>query len=354
VRKAFGGILSIFVALLNVSGQTIIENPEKPLANNAGRVLKLQEIWRITDESGQFYFKYPGELRISSDGHLFLADENELLKFTPEGIFIKNLFKKGQGPGEIESDFAYFIHDDEIIIYDFMTVKIIQTDLNGELIKQAKINTGPYNGFYGVFKNWLVFLKDIFPPPAERKSKLQDMPCAIKLVSLDGKIENESYVFQRQMFFRPSGITSWTRWYSILSEDGSRLYVTHTREYLIETLDLNKGQVVNRLNRKYPSVKYKERGWEQKFYKEFDAPKIRYEIDVSGLFVDKNSLWVKTSTSDKEKGDMFDVFDSEGRFIDSFYLGAGRTLLNPHGDIVFVLEKDEAENYRLIKYKIME
>jgi hypothetical protein len=353
VRVVIAVLLSISIWPLPASGQTIIENPEKPPAKNAGRVLKLQEIWRITDEGRQFYFKYPGELRMSSDGHILLADESELLKFTPEGKFIKNLFKKGQGPGEIESDFAYFIHDKEIYIYDFMTIKIIQTDLNGELIKQTRIESGPYNGFYGVFKNWLVFLKDVFPPPTERKSKLQDMPCAIRLVSQDGKIEKESYVFQRQMFFRPSGFTSWTRWYSILSEDGSRLYVTHTREYLIETLDLNNGQVVNRFNRKYPSVKYKERDWEQKFYKEFNAPKIRFEIDVSGLFLNKDSLWVKTSTSDKEKGDMFDIFDSQGRFIDSFYLGAGRTLLNPFGDAVFVLEKDQAENYRLIKYQIL-
>lgn len=354
MRKAFGGILSIFIALLNVSGQTIIENPEKPLAKNAGRGLKLQEIWHITDEGGQFYFKYPGELRTSSDGHIFLADENELLKFTPEGKFIKNLFKKGQGPGEIESDFAYWIHDNEIFIYDFMTIKIIQTDLNGELIKQTKINTGPYNGFYGVFKNWFVFLKDIFPLPSERKSKLQDMPCAIRLVSQDGKSENESYVFQRQMFFRPNGMTSWTRWYSVLSEDGNRLYVSHTRDYLIEALDLNRGQVVNRFKREYPSVKYKERGWEENFYKKYGAPKIRYEIDVSALFVNKNSLWVKTSTNDKEKGDLFDVFDGQGRFIDSFFLGADRTLLNAYGDTFFVLEKDQAENYRVVKYKIME
>jgi hypothetical protein len=180
------------------------------------------------------------------------------------------------------------------------------------------------------------------------------MPCAIRLVSQDGKLENESYVFQRQMFFQPNGIMSWTRWASILSEDGNRLYVSHTRDYLIEALDLNKGQVAVRFKRKYPSVKYKERGWEENYYKKFGAPKIKYEIDISGLFINKDSLWVKTSTSDKEKGDLFDVFDSQGRFIDNFYLGAGRTLLNPYGDTAFILEKDKAENYLLIKYKIRE
>jgi len=354
VRKAVAGILIIIVALLNISGQTIIENPKKPLAKNAGRVLKLQEIWRITDESGQFYFKYPGEMRLSPDGHIFLADENELLKFTPEGKFIKNLFKKGQGPGEIESGIAFYIDGKEIYIYDFMALKIIRTDLNGELINQVRIESGPYNGFYGVSNDRLVFLKDVFPPPSERKTKLQDMPCSVRLVSEDGKIERECYVFRRQMFFEPNGMTSWTWWYSVLSEDGARLYVMHTRDYLVETLDLNEGRVVNRFKREYPSVKYKERGWEENFYKKFNVPKIRYEIDIAGLFINKDALWVRTSTSDKEKGDLFDVFDAKGRFIDSFYIGLGRTLLNPSGDTIFVLEKDQAENYLLVKYKIRE
>jgi len=349
-------ILCLFFVSMGVSicgAQEIVQNPDKPLAKNAGRVLKLQEIWRISDEGGLFYFKYPGEMRLSSDGHIFIADENELLKFSPEGKFIKNLFKKGQGPGEIVSDFAYFVHGQEIWIYDFMALKIIRTDMNGELINQVRIESGPYNGFYGVSNDWLVFLKDVFPPPSERKSKLQDMPCSIRLVSEDGKIDKECYVFQRLMFLRPNGMTSWTRWYSVLSEDGAHLYVMHTRDYLVETLDLNKGQVINRFKRKYPSVKYRERGWEENFYKKFNVPKIRYEIDVAGLFINQDALWVKTSTSDKEKGDLFDVFDAEGRFIDSFYLGPGRTLLKAQKDIIFVLEKDRAENYLLVKYKVL-
>jgi hypothetical protein len=142
MKKPVGLLATLFIIRVALISQGIIENPERPLAKNAGRVLKLQEIWRITDEGGQFYFKYPGEMSLSSDGHLFLADENELLKFLPEGKFIGNLFKKGQGPGEIQSDFAYFIHDNEIPIYDFMTIKIIQTDLNGQLIESFYLGAG--------------------------------------------------------------------------------------------------------------------------------------------------------------------------------------------------------------------
>ena len=36
--------------------QEIIENPEKPLSKNVGRVLKIKEAMSIVDEPGKFYF----------------------------------------------------------------------------------------------------------------------------------------------------------------------------------------------------------------------------------------------------------------------------------------------------------
>lgn len=98
MKKAVLFILASLSLIMELPAQAIIENPDKPLRKDAGRVLKLKEVWRITDEGGQFYFRYPEDLKISSDGHIFYADEKELLKFSPDGKFIKNLYKKGQGP----------------------------------------------------------------------------------------------------------------------------------------------------------------------------------------------------------------------------------------------------------------
>jgi len=351
-----GGLFFYFLLVFafNCIAQPIIENPEKPLSKNAGRVLKLQEVWRITDEGGNFYFKAPGDLKVAPDGSIFVEDVAEFLKFSPDGKFIKNLYKKGQGPGEIEDFFNYYIYQNKIYIYDGMPMKLIQTDLEGNLINQLKIESGPYNDFYGVTENWLIFERDIFPPQNERKSKLQDVPCAVRLVSKDGKTKKESYVFQRIMFLAPNAVTSWTRLISILSEDCKKLYVSHTNEYLIELLDLEKGQIIKRFNRKYPRVKYTKKGWEDEFYKKYNLPKRKFEGDVFGLFIDNGLLWVKTSTKDKNKGDMFDIFDGEGRFVDNFYLGLNGSLLTPHKGLLYVLEKDSAENWIVVKYKIIQ
>src|SRR4030066_326691 len=87
----------------------VIENAAKPKAANAGRILQLTDLWKITDDGGQFFFRHPHSLQVADDGSIFVADADQLLKFSLEGKFQKNLNKKGQGPGEIGRDFHYYI-----------------------------------------------------------------------------------------------------------------------------------------------------------------------------------------------------------------------------------------------------
>ena len=94
MRKIVLLFLSFFIFSPAILTQTIIENPEKPLSKNAGRVLKLEEIFRINDIGADFYFKRPMKLKIASDGSIFIVDEEQLLKFSADGKFIKNLYKK--------------------------------------------------------------------------------------------------------------------------------------------------------------------------------------------------------------------------------------------------------------------
>ena len=131
MRKIVFLFFASFFFICVVFSQTVIENPEKPLSKNAGRVLKLKEVLRITDESGGYYFKgmYPRELKVAHDGSIFFRDEEQILKFSPVGEFIKNFFKKGQGPGEISGwNYPFALCNDEIYVYDSIPRKIIHFD----------------------------------------------------------------------------------------------------------------------------------------------------------------------------------------------------------------------------------
>ena len=99
MRKIVLLLLPLFILTSVIYTQEIIENPEKPLNKNAGRMLRLQEVFRITDESDDFYFKAPQSLKVDSEGNFLIIDDNQILKFSTDGRFLRNLFKKGQGPG---------------------------------------------------------------------------------------------------------------------------------------------------------------------------------------------------------------------------------------------------------------
>ncbi|MBA7658317.1 hypothetical protein ES703_66267 [subsurface metagenome] len=72
--------LSLFISSLIILAQIVIENPEKPLNEKAGRVFQLKEEMRITDEQGGFYFKNPENIKVASDGCIFVLDEDQFIQ----------------------------------------------------------------------------------------------------------------------------------------------------------------------------------------------------------------------------------------------------------------------------------
>ncbi len=104
----------------------------------AGRVLKLYEVQRIEDAQADYYLKSPRDIQIAPDGSLFVVDEDQLLKFDVNGQFIKNLYKKGQGPGELEGISDLIISDDALIILQGQPNKLMLISHDGEFIREFR------------------------------------------------------------------------------------------------------------------------------------------------------------------------------------------------------------------------
>lgn len=139
MKRILTFLILLMVTISIVSSQVVIENTEKPLNPNAGRVLNIEEVFRISDESGEFYFKYPKNLKISPDGTIFVCDENQLLKFDKNGNFKQNFFKKGQGPSEFTYMGNYYLKEDKIIIHNTTLNKLVWLDFDGKLIREYTI-----------------------------------------------------------------------------------------------------------------------------------------------------------------------------------------------------------------------
>ena len=140
MRKIFCMFFCILSFAIFSMSQDIIENTKKPLSKKAGRLVDLKEVLSIHDEGDAYYFKYPSILRIAPDGSIFVLDwrSNQLLQFDTNGKFLRNFFKKGQGPGELSLISYFCFEGNNIIIYDGRLQKILWLNFNGEAVKEFK------------------------------------------------------------------------------------------------------------------------------------------------------------------------------------------------------------------------
>lgn len=338
----------------------IIENPNTPQNENAGRVLKLREEFRIDGEGEGYYFNGARKLLMDNSGNIYICDSwssqqrSHLLKFSPEGKFLKDLYRQGEGPGEIQSSYDFALGDTGVFVYDRMKRKIVIMDQDGKFAEEFKTEGNSINEFVGIFKDWLVFMRK--DTPYERKtSKLYDVKNVIIFLSKDGQNEKDFHTFTSNEFYvsqaQGGGGMSWDPFIAAIGDD--MLFVCHMREYLIEVLDLSTGEITARFKRKYPRVKHVQQKWEKDFMSKFNAPRKKFKSDIMDLFYDRGHVWVKTSIEDEQKGILFDLFDSKGKFLDSFYINIKGQILKIDGDFLYFAEHDENELPLIVKYRIM-
>jgi len=369
MKISFTFFLSLILSV-GIYAQQVIENPEEPLNKNAGRVLHLKEEMRVSDEQGGFYFKEPENIKIAPDGSIFVLDEEQFLKFDTQGKFVKNLFRKGQGPGEFMRIGNYLFDKDEIIIRQGRPNKIVRMDMEGNLIRdfRPEENVGRLVAY---FNGRYVMARSSFPKlkKAGGEPEIIDVKWNVLFVDEDGEVEKTDHYFPAKWFakrIKTAIIANYIVDFFAVQYKRKYLVIHHTQDYLLKLLDLEKNKIVQTLKRKYKSVKYKpEKTGEVKVKSHTYTlePPRDYHNDIQKVFAHKDNLWVLTSTLDRKRGILVDVFNCEAQYIDNFYLPLSENVklkdLNRHPmtvyeNFLFIVEKDENDIPSIIKYKILD
>jgi len=369
MKISFTFFLSLILSV-GIYAQQVIENPEEPLNKNAGRVLHLKEEMRVSDEQGGFYFKEPENIKIAPDGSIFVLDEEQFLKFDTQGKFVKNLFRKGQGPGEFMRIGNYLFDKDEIIIRQGRPNKIVRMDMEGNLIRdfRPEENVGRLIAY---FNGRYVMARSSFPKlkKAGGEPEIIDVKWNVLFVDEDGEVEKTDHYFPAKWFakrIKTAIIANYIVDFFAVQYKRKYLVIHHTQDYLLKLLDLEKNKIVQTLKRKYKSVKYKpEKTGEVKVKSHTYTlePPRDYHNDIQKVFAHKDNLWVLTSTLDRKRGILVDVFNCEAQYIDNFYLPLSENVklkdLNRHPmtvyeNFLFIVEKDENDIPSIIKYKILD
>jgi len=348
--------LALSGLLLAVSGfsQELVRNSAKPLNPDAGRVLRLESVYEISDASGEFFFRFPSRFQLDRQGRLYMLDQDQLLQFSPQGKFIRNFYKKGQGPGEIASRYqmiSLVCFRDDVYVYDGRS-KIIHFDGEGNLIGEVRQTAGQMFWLFGIAEGGYFMQGQTNAPmggaPGFRENEIQAF-----LVSPDGTAREKILGFTSRTFEGPGFGMNWDNYMQVFNPRDGSLYVSQTCEYKVVRADLFNRQIIVSFTRDYPRVKFHVPDSWKDFYKKYNPPKKDFENDISELFVCGDKLWVKTSTTDKAKGALFDVFDPRGRFLDSFYLPNDMNLALADGDFIYVTEKDKDENILFRKCRVL-
>ena len=357
MRKVVLRLLFFLIITSVMYAQEIIENPKNPTNLNARRILNIQEMLRITDEGGEFYFKYPTNVKVAPDGTIFMYDREQLLRFDENGKFIHNFYIKGQGPGELNIVRDYTFKDGTLIVFNRNPSKIVWFDFEGELLNDVRIYDISGSLYFKFLKDDTFYFFKSGYPQSEGKTMIMDMPQVLITLDQDGKNEKELTSFNTKVF-ATSG--AWSGMSILISIPYKKryLFVSHTREYLVKLYDTEAQMTLRSFTRKYKRVKPPK---DQRFGgiygrdgKRIGPPIPEFFADISAMFMFKDLLWVRTSTKDEEKGYLIDVFNLEGKFVDSFYLNIDGSLVSTHEDFIFVRESDEDENIHIVKYKIIE
>jgi len=363
----------LFISISIIQAQKVIENPEKPLSKNAGRIVHLAEAMRITDEHEGYYFKFPHNLKISPDGGMFVEDEEQLLKFDKNGKFIRNFFKKGQGPDELLLITNYIIEDNSVVIHDWRLDKILILDQQGNLKKTVKLRVGGKKEFFMIYNNKYYFFKSE-PPDTRGEPQIIEVNTNLVTLSPDGETMEKKYAFPLKYLVMKAGERVYTEPRSgllICVRDNETFYISNTSEYEIKLFNLEKNEIILKFKRKYKTVKVTD---ETKKYawggtsgiisiggSWFEVPVAKYHDDVQKLLMVKDRLWAFTSTVNKKKGILVDVFDKNGRYIDNFFLKYPQNVIpyqtgywvNTISDsFIYTVEQDEKGNYAIVKYRI--
>jgi hypothetical protein len=352
MKKIVFFLFFLLFLFLFVSSQEIIENPEKPLNSNAGRILKLEEVLRITDEGEEFFFKRPSLLQTADDGCIFLYDSEQFLKFSPDGGFVKNLFNKGQGPGEIQRFTRYILRNKDIFIYDSGNSKILHMNQEGKLMEEFRL-TERYSLLLGMFGDHFVFTTWNFPDTEEITGNFIDIPTSILILSKQEEVIKEYPSVSEKAYQSENIMMSWGRSFTIMSEDGQFCIWSDPDEYMITVLDINSGEIVRKFKRKYSRVKAPKRKTPPG-RPALKIPERKFLSDISYIYTFQGNLLAWTSTKDEKKGMLFDLFDEGGKYIDSFWMNVNGTVIATYEDFFFVREQNEDGNINIVKYLVVE
>ncbi len=351
-----------------VNGVTVVKNPKEPIYDE--RMISLKEDLSIgVDEGDENYmFSYPFDIDSDSHGNIYVLDftERTIKKYDKQGIFRKNLGRKGQGPGEFERPYGFCISAQDLIYAaDSRKIEI----LNSDGIYQKAIRLKNFIDQISInYENELIILwRESTQEDEDTRRRMS------KIGKYDAQNETLEYFFSKE---KPLYSDIQSEEYSIRipyerfdTDSKGNIYVGTTNEYEMYVYSPG-GELVLRFSREYTPFpidrEIKAKAMKQLSKSGFRINLQEYEklIDCHPIFgsisVDENNrVWIKLfhplGEDEVREYTFFDVFSSEGKYL--FEVRINRDIIGQpvfKNGYAYTLARNESGYSRALRLKIIE
>jgi hypothetical protein len=305
-----------------VDGVRTVMNPEFP---RDGRIrYQMGDVITLGEEGGpeEEILFFPYDIRVGPQGNIYVFDaEDYTIKvYDDKSNWIRNIGRRGQGPGEYMNmtDFDISL-DGRIFICDIRQRRISILNSDGTF-NSSFIMKGPCNRLELDEAGQLYIPQYIpFKVTGTSGSKVWEMilmrtDSKGKKFFKYGKYPSLKFVWRlrktEQGVWVGSPHTSMDGYTTVWTVDKEgRLYLGYSRDYLISVLD-KKGKPLFRFGREFTPIKHPLYSPDLAHPEYYPAYYSRYLF-----FDDKGNLWLKQYTKSNEAGHLYDVFSPEGIFI---------------------------------------
>jgi hypothetical protein len=301
-------------------GIPVVYNPKKPdPPPGVKHNLILEEELCIGDDTEEYLFAEDIafiSMGVDNEGNIYTVDPKlaEIKKFSPEGKLIKMFGKRGQGPEEMASPLIIGVtSQNELMFVDRGNSRITFYSLDGEYLRYIPAHKWRLSRTRFDSKGNVV--GDIYQYSEED----QRLKVIYEIRRFNQELEPLFTIFSIDMtdeFLNSEYIYGGVRIYWQIGKNDN-VYVGYAKNYEFDIINPD-GKIVRKIKKDFDPVKVteeEENQLSQQFRESVNLPK--YHTGFYYFSVDEEGrLFVRTWEKTEDKiSYLWDVFDSEGRYI---------------------------------------
>ncbi|MCX6576737.1 MAG: 6-bladed beta-propeller [Candidatus Aminicenantes bacterium] len=328
---------------------TVVQDPKEPIYRNPILTLKEDFVLGGGKAQGESAFSMAWSIAVDNGGNIYVGDLKQacVKVFDKAGAYLRTIGRRGQGPGEMSGVLSVSVNpnNQELIVSD--AHKLIFFDLQGRFKRNIMLRGMATHASLDRQGNVFAWISDI----RERRSILRlfspDMTKILSDIVVDPDLPDRNMYSPRACW--------------ILDPQG-RLIFGYAKTYEISFYDEHL-KVIKKIVREYEPVKVTEA--DKKIYMKRSLPPGHsgpvkqpcpsvhaafrsFFLDDQGHFFIQT--WERTSDG---RQDIYDVYDSEGRFFGRIALNVHPDFINPiprilRNNKLYAVEVDE-EGYEVVK-----